>query len=260
MFGSRTTTHSSFEAIATKNYMWRSAEQNFFYYDKEQGERVPLPEGAKLIPLTTTNSVTGSRERDHGKATERWNTILSNEFTDFKNDIVKVREFDKLDNTKTVLFEGPYTPTIKDAINGITWARYTKNVYCLLDGEVVKLSLSGASIGSWIEFEEKCRKDKIYLVDSHYVSLGEPVAKRNGAVNFFAPTFELGDIDAETNAKANEIAAEVEAKLERNKVASGAVEAPVDVYSAPRPTATATPAPEPETAQGEEINLDEIPF
>lgn len=260
MFGSRTHTRSQFEQIATRNYMWRSADKNFFYYDKQKEERVALPEGAKLIPLTTTNSVTGSRERDHGKATARWNTIISNEFTDFKNDIVKVREIDKLDNTKTVVFEGTYSGDIKEAISGVTWAKYTKNVYCLLqveDGsyEVVKLCLSGASISSWIDFESQCKKDKVYLVDSHYISLGEPVEKKNGAVVFSAPTFVLGDIDEELNTMANEKAAEVESQLERNRYAQGTSEAPVDVFTAPK---TDESFDESETT--EEINLDEVPF
>lgn len=268
MFGSRTQTRSQFETIATRNYMWRSADQNFFYYDKDKNERIALPEGAKLIPLTTTNSVTGSRERDHGKATARWNTIISNEFTDFKNDIVKVREIDKLDKTKNVIFEGTYSGDIKDAINGVTWARYTKNIYCLLqvesgEYEVVKLSLSGASIGSWIEFEEQCKDKKIYLVDSHYVALGEPISKKNGAVNFFAPTFVLGDIDDELNALANEKAAEVEEKLERNKYASGTSEAPVDVYTATKDSGSSFAKADDEDSSDdftEEINLDEVPF
>lgn len=260
MFGSRTTTRSQFETVATKTYMWRSTDQNFFYYDKDAGERVALPEGAKLIPLTTTNAVTGSRERDHGKATARWNLIMSNEFTDFKADKVVVREYDKLDNTRNVVFEGVYTPTIKEAIDGLSWAKYTKYVYCLLDGEVVKLSLSGASISAWIEFENQCKKDKVYLVDSHYISLGDPEHKKTGTVDYFAPTFVLGDITPEENAKANEIAADVEAKLAHNRQVSGTTEAPVEVYTAPQAETTKSAADEVPDDVPTEINLDEVPF
>lgn len=252
MFGSRTKTHSNFEQVSEENYTWRSADQNFFYYDSDSGERVALPEGAKLIPLTTTNSITGIRERDHGKATQRFNQIYSNEFTDYKNDIVKVRENDKLDGTKTVVFEGTYLPTVKEAISGIQWCKFTKNIYCLLEDKVVKLSLSGSSLNAWIDFETECKKNHVYLVDSHYITLGKPVQKKTGSVNYFAPTFELGDISAEENATANEMAKIVEEKLENNKVASGAVEAPAQII--PK-------VEEPTTDNDtEEISLDEVPF
>lgn len=249
MFGSRTTTHSNFETITNKNFTWRSSDQAFVYYDKEAEERKPLPKGAKLIPLTTTNSVTGVRERDRGKATERYNQIISNEFTDYKNEIVKVREIDRLDNTRNVLFEGVYSPTIKEAISGLQFCKFTKNIYCLLDGEVVKLALSGASLTAWIEFEDTLRKEHIRLVDGYYVTVGEPEHKKSGTVNYYAPTFSLGEISAEENAKANDVAVEVEDKIARNKLASKTVEAV--------PTVPVQDAP---IAPTEEISLDEVPF
>ena len=253
MFGSRTKTHSQFEQVSEKNYIWRSADKNFFYYDKDSETRVPLPEGAKLIPLTTANSITGIRERDHGKATQRFNQIFSNEFTDYKDEIVRVRENDRLDGTKTVLFEGVYSPTVRDAISGVQWCKFTKNVYCLLDGEVVKLSLSGSSLTSWIEFEDKCKKDRVYLVDGHCITLGESSERKTGSVSYNAPTFELGDISDEENTEADKMAAIVEEKIARNKAATGTVETVAQV-----PTPKAETAEEP--SDSAEINLDEVPF
>lgn len=263
MFGSRTTTRSSFEGITRKNYMWRSTDKNFFYYDRDKQERVGLPADAKLVPLTYTSSITGSRERDHNRPTQRYNAIVSNEFTDYKTDKVVVREIDRLDGSRNVVFEGPYSDVIKDAINDVPWARYTKNVYALLvtkdnpQGEVVKLSLSGASLSPWIEFENACKKAGTALVDSHYIAIGEPQEKVNGSVTFYAPTFELGDIDAELDAHATEVAIEVEEKIERNKYAQNTVEAPVDVYTATRQAPKTAPAP---AEPVNEINLDEVPF
>lgn len=252
MFGSRTKTHSQFEQVSEANYTWRSADQNFFYYDKDSESRIALPEGAELIPLTSTNSITGVRERDHGKATQRYNQIFSNEFTDYKDEIVRVRESDKLDGTKTVLFEGVYSPTVRDAISGIQWCKFTKNIYCLLGEKVVKLSLSGSSLTAWIELEEKCRKDHIYLTDGYCIKLGKAVQKKTGSVNYFAPTFELGEISEEDNKRADEMAGIVESKLEHNKAASGAVDAPAQI----------TPKPESDNPEEptEEISLDEVPF
>lgn len=264
MFGSRTKTHSQFERVADKVYTWRSADQNFFYYDKEKQQRVALPKDAQLIPLTATNSITGVRERDHGRATQRFNNVLSNEFVDYKNEMIRVREFDKLDNTKTVLFEGVYSPTIRDAISGIAWCKFTKNIYCLLEGEVVRLSLNGASLTSWIEFEDSLKKDRVYLTDGHYITLGEAVQHRHGSVDYFAPTFTLGDISSEANAIADEVAAEVEDKLAKNRAAFAdmGTEALTTDTSASSTTSvqSASTSTSVQEASSESIDLSEIPF
>ena len=115
-----------------------------------------------------------------------------------------------------------YSPTIRDAIAGIQWCKFTKNIYCLYEGEVIKLALSGSSLTSWINLEDQCKKDRIYLVDSHCITLGKAKHEKHGSVDYYAPVFEIGDITPEENAKANEVAAEVEDKIARNKAASGA--------------------------------------
>lgn len=253
MFGSRTKTQSQFERVAEKQYTWRSSDKQFEYYDKEAEKRVALPSDAILIPLTSTNSITGVHTVDQNKATERYNQIYSNEFTDYKSEIIKVRETDKLDGTKTVIYEGVYSPTIKEAIAAVPWCKFTKNIYCLLDGEVVKLSLSASSLRPWIDFEDSLRKTHTILTDGHGIKIGKPVQKKNGAVVYFAPSFELCDVSAEDNAKADEIAVIVEEKLAKNKLSAGSdPEAPAQV-----PVNTETPA---EPGAGEEISLDEVPF
>lgn len=254
MFGSRTHNQSQFERISEKTYTWRSAEQNFFYYDKEKGTRVPLQEGAKFIPLTSTNSVTGVHGLDLGRATERYNQVFSNEFTDYKDEVIRVRESDKLDGTTTVLFEGVYSPTIRDAIASVPYCKFTKNIYCLLEGEVVKLELKASSLKPWIDFEDSLRKTKTYLTDGHYVSVGKAEQRKTGSVTYYAPTFELGDITPEEDAEADRVAAEVEDKIARNRAArSGDNEAPAQVPVAP----ASAESPEEST---EPISLDEIPF
>lgn len=253
MFGSRTKTQSTFERVAEKTYTWRSADKNFFYYDKDKQERVPLPEGAKLIPLTTTNSVTGVHSINPGKATARYNQIYSNEFVSYKDEIVRVYESDRLDDTKTLLYEGVYSPTVRDAIASVPYCKFTKNIYCLLDGEVVKLSLSASSLTPWIDFEDKLKKSNTYLVDGHYFTIGKSESRRTGTVDYNSPTYELGDITPEENEEADRIAVEVEEKLARNRAAA-AGEAPAQV-----PVAEAQPQAQ-ETEDTEEIDLDKIPF
>lgn len=252
MFGSRTKTRSQFEHVANKFYTWKSKEKAFCYYDKESQENIALPDDAVLIPLTATNSVTGVRERDHGKATQRYNNISSNEFVDYKNEIVKVREYDRLDQTQSTLFEGVYSPTIKEAIAGVPFCKFTKNIYCLCGEEVVRLSLSGSSLTAWIEFEDQLKKSKIYLTDGHCIEFGEPEEKVHGSVHYNSPVFKLGDIEPELNAKADEIAAEVEDKLAHNRAAASG-------------TATAT-IPTKEDSENttvesdDSIDLSDIPF
>lgn len=254
MFGSRTTTHSSYERVADKVYTWRSVDKNFFYYDKESQERVPLPKGAKLIPLTATNSVTGVHTINSGKATSRYNQIYSNEFVSYKDEIVRVYESDRLDDTRTLLYEGVYSPTIREAISSVPYCKFTKNIYCLLDGEVVKVSLSGSSLNSWIEFEDKLKKSHTFLTDGHYFTLSGAEERKTGSVNYNAPIFELGDISAEEDEEADKIAAEVEEKLTRNRAAASG-EAPAQIATETAPQASSKDSDNKET-----INLEEIPF
>ena len=254
MFGSRTHNQAQFERVAEKTYTWRSSEQKFFCYDKENGERVPLPDDAKLIPLTSTNAVTGVHSLDMGRATERHNPVFSNEFTDYKNEVIRVREHDRLDGTTTVLFEGVYSPTVRDAIASVPYCKFTKNIYCLLDGEVVKLELKASSLKPWIDFEDSLRKTKTYLTDGHCVTIGESQKCKMGTVIYYAPTFELGDITPEENSKADEIAVEVEDKLARNRAArSGDNEMPAQIQPIAEKTAEPEDVPQ-------EISLDEVPF
>lgn len=256
MFGSRTKSFSNFEETAKKTYRWRSSEQNFVCWNPETQEQELLDKAPKFIPLTATSSVNGAREQDHGKATCRWNRIYSNEFTDFKNDYIKVRESDKLDGTKTVLCEGVYNPTVKEFVASNSWAKYTTNVYCLLDGEVVKLELFGAALTAWIEFQNKCKSEKAFLFDHHYFTFNKAEQRKNGAVTFYAPSFELGDITDEEDDKATEVAKEIEAKIEHNKALS-APDAATDVTAAA--AAKAEEDREEETSDGA-VDLSEIPF
>lgn len=262
MFGSRTHNQSSYEVVAEKTYTWRSSEQNFFTYDRETKERVALPEGAKLIPLTATHSVTGVHERDHGKATQRYNRIYSNEFTDYRQDVITVKEVDNLDNTKTVIAEGVYSPTVKDIITDLPYAKFTTNIYCLLDGEVVRISLAGASLKPWIDFETKLRQTNTYLTDSHCVLLDGAEEVRNGAVTFYSPKFKLGDITAEENEVANATAFEVEGKIARNK-ANGSNDSTdfTDNIPATQKAETQSEAePAATTDDSGNIDLSSIPF
>lgn len=252
MFGSRTKNQSQFERITDKVYSWRSSEQKFFYYDKEASKRVALPDGAKLIPLTFTNSVTGVHSVDLNKATKRHNPIYSNEFTDYKNEIVRVKEYDRLDGTKTTLFEGVYSPTIRDAIASVPHCKFTKNIYCLLNDEVVKLELKASSLRPWIEFEDSLKKTQTYLTDGHCIMIGEAEKQTMGTVDYYSPTFKLGDITLEENDRADQIAEEVEAKIAHNKSAVNgdneiAAQIPQEQDSS-------------DDEKTEEVSLDAVPF
>lgn len=261
MFGSRTTNKTNFITVASKRYLWKSSEENFGYYDSEAEERIALPEGAIIVPLTATMSVTGVRERDHNKATQRYNNIFSNEFTHYTKDIVKVQEKDKLDGTKTVLAEGPYSPTVKDIIADMPFAKFTKNIYGAIlskDGkslsdEVVKISLSASSLRPWIEFENKAKDAKVDLYNGHGFSIGKSTSEQNGTVSYKAPTFNLHEISEDVNKAANTKAAEVEDLILRNKQAAGTDE----------PTTEFTPpAAKKEQSDSDDgsIDLSEIPF
>lgn len=251
MFGSRTSNRTTkYEIIAEKNYRWKSTKQAFVAWDFDNQEEIELPADAVLIPLTATNSVTGSHEVDRNKATHRFNSVFSNEFTDFKEDVVKVQEKDRLDGTKTVIVEGVYTPTIKEKIADLPWASFTKNIYCLCDGEVVKLSLRASSLTPWIKFEGKIRDDNIDFMHGHGFVIGKATKEKNGSVEYYSPTYEIVKINEKDEQIANEKADEVEQAILRNKQnASGEDEAVKFAPSAPK-----------QQESDDSITLDDIPF
>lgn len=258
MFGGRTSNGGSkFEKTADAIYRWKSTKQNFTAWDSENQVEIELPKDAILIPLTATNQVTGTKERDHGKATQRYNNVSSNEFINFKEDIVKVTEYDRLDNTRNVIAEGVYSPTVKEAIADLgSVARFTKNIYCLLDGEVVKLALRGASLTPWIKFEQSLKELQIELMHGHGFKVDGYTEEKNGMVTYTSPKFAVVDIDDATEQVSNEKAIEVEQAILRNMQANGTTEATTEFT--PKVSDQPTTA-EPED-NNEAISLEEIPF
>lgn len=250
MFGSRTTTTSNFKSTAEKIYRWKSPIHNFVTWDKDNNVEVELAKGTKLVPLTATMSVTGVHERDHNKATRRYNQVYSNEFTNTKTDIVKVVEKDKNDGTKTVIAEGVYNPTVKDIIGDLPYARFTKNLYCLEGDTIVKVVLTGASLSPWIEFENGMKGLGYDMFDHSCFYVSGYTDEKNGSVSYTAPKFTRESITDDINEKANQAAIAVEDAIIHNKQVSGTEETPTVVSNKPA---------EPAVVE-EPISLDEIPF
>ncbi len=211
-------------------------------------EEISLPKDAKLIVLTSTMSVTGTHEKDHGKPTQRYNQVYSNEFTNFKEDIVKVCEKDKLDNTKITIAEGVYSPTIKEKIADLPYASFTKNLYCLYDGEVVKVSLKGSSLTPWIQFENDLRENGEDIMHGLCFYVDGATAQKNGSVSYSSPVYKKDVITSDQEEEANKLANEVEEAILRNKQANG-TEEPVAKVEVSKPA-----------AEDGEIALSDIPF
>jgi len=249
MFGSRTSSQRSRERIAKYTYRWKSSKEAFVAWDSDKKEEIELPSKAILIPLTSTMMITGSRARGKGSSTHYTN-VYSNEFTNFDSDIVTVIENDSFDGTKTEIVKGVYSPTVKEAISDLPYANFTKVLYCLYDGDVVRLTLRASSLRPWIEFENKMKEKHINLYKGHAIKVVGVNDGSFGAVQFKTPEFGATEISSKEDAIATETAIEVENAILRNLQASGVAEAPTEVP---------TTAPEPTTAS-EEISLEEIPF
>lgn len=256
MFGSRTQTRSQYESTYEQSYRWRSSESVFTTYNSETGENEALPENAKLIPIALTYSVNGLTEQDHGRSTQRWNRIYSNEFQDFKEEHIRVYEKDNLDDTKTLLVEGVYNPTVKQFISGNHDIKFTTNVYCLLDDHIVRLELSGASLTAWINFTSSCKKSNISLYDRKYFYVSSVEEKKNGVVKFNAPVFAYGDIDDEENEKASAISQDLERKIAYNRSLRNQ-DSTADITNA---VVAQKVQEEAEEAKEENIDLSELPF
>lgn len=221
MFGSRTHSISSYEVIATKTYKWKSTKKQFYAWDADKKEEVALPNDAKLIPLTSTYSITGAHGIDLGKPTQRYNNIYSNEFNNFKEEHIVVKEYDRVDKNAIVLAEGVYNPTIKQFVSNSANAKFTTNVYCLYNGEVVKILMCGASLSPWIDLLDNLKEKSEKLTDNHYFYISGTEEAKTGAVVFNKPVFAIGDITPEENEQANTIAEQVEEKIMKNKGGEG---------------------------------------
>lgn len=221
--GSRTAPKGQFEQIASRRITWKSNKKAFESYNSESKESKTVPANIEFIPLTATVSVTGSHPMGKkGTPSEHYNNIYSNEITDLNNELMIVKERDYFEDSNNEICKGYYSnsmtqadgsvlPPVKEAIANISYANYTLNIYCLVRGteEVVKFAFTKASRQAGFDINSN--------MTGKAFKLKEAKENSNGGIVYYSPEIEFVDLTEAEDAKATEIAIQVEEKIKRNK-------------------------------------------
>ena len=138
-------------------YDWRSDQNAFCWYDKDNDERIPEATGFKFLILRESIRVTGVDEQTKQQ-------ILSNEVRSVGNEQLKVRLKDG-----TVLAQG-FWNQIKPVVNQFGGS-FTKIIFAMDEhGSLICLRLRGKGLLSWGETvgkNQKRQKDE-WIVNDGY--------------------------------------------------------------------------------------------
>lgn len=221
VFGSRTNKESvgSFERIATKNIEWKSSIASFYYYDSEAKEIKQVDPNLEFIPLTATMSINGTHQvGKKGTQGLHYNRVYSNEFTNYNSDFIVVREKDNFNGTTEDIAQGTYTKDIKPIISELPYANFTINIYCLVRGtdEIVKFMFSKSSRDIGFDISKNRMIGQCFKLDAY--------EEAGSAIKYNIPVLSFGRISLEEDAKATELATDIEKKLaSRNKAFVGSL-------------------------------------
>lgn len=215
VFGSRTNreTVGRVETVASKRIEWKSSLKSFYYYDSEQKQLVTVDSSLEFIPLTATLSIRGTHQvGKKGTPSLHYNSIYSNEFTNYNSDYIVVNERDNYNGTTEVIAQGTYSKDIKPIISELPYANFTINVYCLVRGtdEIVQFMFSKSSRDIGYDISNNRMQGQCFKLDAY--------EEAGNAIKYNIPVLSFGRISLEEDSKATEIAKDVESKLAaRNK-------------------------------------------
>lgn len=168
------------------------------YYDKELQDNIEVPVPFEFIVLDQLASIKGWSDTD---GSSYW----SNEVRSISRDPVTIR-------TSRGIKESGIWKEVKGSI-GISGARYNASIYIAhksTDGGLVisNLSLTGAALGAWIEFNNKNRTNNIKVVLSGWSD------GKKGAVSFKVPVFEPAKLSKTEKEEAIYLDKQLQAYLE----------------------------------------------
>lgn len=182
-------------------FSWDGSKGNLKYYDKEQEKeiRVDLPFGFILLDRLAT--IKGWHDPSESQ-------IYSNEVRRTTDEPFTVRAF----KMKEIVAQGFYGD-IKDRIKA-SGGRFNINLYIAFRDEskelaIGSLSLHGAPMSAWIEFE-KSNKSEIFKKAVEITGYDEG---KKGGITFRKPTLELVEIPEDADDQAGELQKELQKYL-----------------------------------------------
>lgn len=160
---------------AAKFLEWKSDEQKFAYYDKENKTNVFVELPLTFLVLEEYHTVKGFSDSDQ-------TGIYSNEVLQTGTDEIEVKTF----KGRTIA-KGLYKD-IKSIVDG-AGGRYHKSIYAVTkDGELVNIAFKGAVVSKWSDFTAKGAWKRL---KDEWVTISESEQLQKGKVKYSVPIFKF---------------------------------------------------------------------
>lgn len=178
--------NEKFEKNPKTKQLEKVRDTGWYYWDKElndgKGGEVLVPMPVTFMWLESASSFTGYNEATNS-------SIYSNEVLDLKNDTMTVRM------GKDIIAEGTYAE-VKDKV-AAKGGKFCIPVYALMDGEVVRFLMTGASL-SWINFNNRIKNN------THAIVCYDTKQEKKGSNEYEVPVFKYLPAEEEDKKLADE--------------------------------------------------------
>jgi len=168
---------------AQKFLEWKSNDKCFSYYDKEKKENIKVELPIKIQFLEEFHTIKGFSDKFQ-------NGIYSNEIKFTSKDELTVKVYGQ----NQIVAEGLYNDIRLKIIDA--GGKYHKSIYCLLDGEIVNISLKGSGVSIFSLFANGDKKTKLEghsgKFESHFIEINEAEELKKGATKYSVPIFSIG--------------------------------------------------------------------
>lgn len=169
---------------AQKFLEWKSNDKCFSYYDKEKKENIKIELPIKIQFLEEFHTIKGFSDKFQAG-------IYSNEIKFTSKDELTV----KIHGQNQIVAEGLYNDIRLKIIDA--GGKYHKSIYCLLNGELVNISLKGSAVSAFSLFANGDKKAKVEgnsgKFESHFIEINEADDLKKGATKYSVPVFSIGN-------------------------------------------------------------------
>ena len=175
---------------AVRWFEWNGEAGTVRYFDKDAKKYVGVPLPFSYLLLDELAGVRGWHDASKSG-------IYSNEVRDTTKDVLLVKAF-----KGGMLAEGLYRG-LKDRINALG-GQFVSNCYIASKlnsnelSSIASMRFKGAALGAWMEFR-KAHRGALY---EKAIQITGYIEGKKGRIVFRAPTFDLKDVSADSNAQA----------------------------------------------------------
>jgi hypothetical protein len=167
---------------AVKFLEWKSEKKCFQYYDKEKAENVEVHLPLKIQFLEDFHTIRGFSDSES-------TGIYSNEIKFTSKDVLNVKTFSGKE-----IASGLYNDIRLNIIDA--GGKYHKSIYCILNGEIVNISIKGSVVSAFSLFSSGDKKMNIQgnsnRFESHFIEINDFKEMKKGATKYTVPNFTIG--------------------------------------------------------------------